>query len=97
MSRRILAAAAMFAALTACEQRPEAGARVETGESPADTAATPPGYSGMERDTTGAGERTGQTGEMDSFRLKQETGQDTGGYSGAERTKPGGDTAAGQR
>jgi hypothetical protein len=62
-----------------------------SGAAGRDTATTPPGYSGMERDTSAAG--AARTGKMDSFRLKQETGQDTGGYSGAERGRPGEDTA----
>jgi hypothetical protein len=45
----------------------------------------------MERDTSGAG--AARTEKMDSFRLQQETGRDTGGYSGAERARQGEDTA----
>jgi hypothetical protein len=108
MTRRIIAAVAVVATLTACERRPAGGAdQVESGASPVvtdtvgtgqqttggDTAAPAPGFSGMERDTSGADTGAARSGKLDSFRLKQETGQDTGGYSGAERGKPGKDTA----
>jgi hypothetical protein len=50
----------------------------------------PPGYRGMERDTTIA--PSGQAQPSDSFLQKQGTGtpQDTSGYSGAERVNPSG-------
>jgi hypothetical protein len=103
MSKLSMAAAGVILALVACESRPaDRTDQVESGATPGatDTArgdtAAPPGYSGMERDTSaaeGAGEPAGQPGKMDSFRLQQETGRDTGGRSGGEQVKPSGDTA----
>jgi hypothetical protein len=86
------AAIALLVAGLGCASNKARTADTDQAAAPRDTASdsagqvqNPPGYRGMERDTTIA--PNGQAQPSDSFLQKQGTGapQDTSGYSGAER------------
>jgi hypothetical protein len=93
MNRKITVALAVFALANALPGCASNTARVddETAAARDTTPSPPPGYSGMERDTTQP--QPAQT-PTDTFLERQGTGapQDTMGYSGMERV----DTTGGQ-
>jgi hypothetical protein len=92
-STRFVALAALAGALACASNKartddgtqPEQAAAARDTTTGQDTTQNPPGYRGMERDTTGAGQH--QQAPVDTFLQRQGTGapQDTAGYSGMER------------
>src|SRR6476660_8818612 len=93
-STRFVALAALAGALACASnkartedstQPEQAAAARDTTTTTQDTTQNPPGYRGMERDTTGAAQH--QQTPTDTFLQRQGTGapQDTAGYSGIER------------
>jgi hypothetical protein len=92
-STRFVALAALAGALACASNKartddgtqPEQAAAARDTTTGQDTTQNPPGYRGMERDTTGGGQH--QQAPVDTFLQRQGTGapQDTSGYSGMER------------
>lgn len=92
---RYAALAVLVGALACAGNRPETDTDTETDQAAAardttsDTtgAEVPPGYRGMEQDTTGAAQQQPSDTFLDNQGLG--TPQDTAGYSGMERVEPG--------